>query len=128
MKLTKNDQELIHLALQAAKKRFGDFSTVGAALRTKKGKIYTGVNIEQIHSSACSMCAEYSAIAPMQTEADQLIETIVAIDFNGRVLPPCGRCRELLRQFGNPYVILQIKGKTVKKPLDELIPFWETNG
>lgn len=125
MTINDKDQELIRLAFELIKKRRGEFSTVGSAIKTTVGKIYTGVNVEQIHSSPCSMCAEYSAIAQMQTEADQEIETVVAITAEEVILPPCGKCREMMRQFGNPDVILKKGDEFFKMKLDELIPFWE---
>jgi len=82
--------------------------------------------VEALHSSPCSMCAEYSAIGTMHSKGDASIATTVAIDDEGIVLPPCGRCREMIRQFGNPFVILQKKGKIFKMRLDDLIPMWES--
>ncbi len=125
MEINKQDHELVRLALDLIKKRQGEYSTVGVALKTTVGKIFTGVNVEQVHASPCSMCAEYSAIGQMQTESDYKIETVIAITAEEKVLPPCGKCREMMRQFGNPYVILKKENKFFKVRLDELIPHWE---
>jgi len=38
------------------------------------------------------------------------------------VLPPCGKCRQLLREFGNPYVILKLHSRYLKVRLAELYP------
>lgn len=69
---------------------------VGCALRTSTGAIYLGVCID----TSCSMgfCAEHAAIASMITNRESRIETIVAVNWDGAVLPPCGRCRELIYQ------------------------------
>jgi cytidine deaminase len=69
------------------------------------------------------MCAEYAAIGAMVTETSAKIGTIVAV--NGKknaVLPPCGKCRQFINEFGNPYVILKVRGKLVKAKLAELYP------
>lgn len=125
-RLTKHDEELMKVAARLIRKRVSPLSTVGCALRTMNGKVFTGVNVESLHSSPCSMCAEYSAVGSMHTDSDAEIETIVAIGDEGTILPPCGRCREMIRQFGNPFVILQEKGKPMKVRLDDLIPLWES--
>lgn len=125
MKINKHDEKVIDLASKKIAMRKGPYSTVAAALKTKSGKYFVGVNIEQIHSSPCSMCAEYSAIGQMQSDDDHEIEVLVALRADGTVLPPCGKCREMLKQFGNPYVILMKGDEIIKVRLEELIPFWE---
>ncbi len=69
---------------------------VGAALITRTGNVYVGVNID----AACGIgfCAEHSAIASMITNGESHIETIVAVDWDRSILSPCGRCRELICQ------------------------------
>lgn len=127
-KLTKQDEALVEAAAQLIRKQVSVMSTVGCALLTTDGKMFVGVNVEQTHSSPCSMCAEYSAIGAMQTEDNFEIATILAVDDEGVILPPCGKCREMIRQFGNPFVILQQKnGDHFKVRLDTLIPFWESS-
>jgi cytidine deaminase len=127
-KLTKQDKELMKIGTDLIRKRMSIMSTVACGLRTTSGNVYTGVNIEQIHSSPCSMCAEYAAIGSMHAEDDAEIETIVAIDTEGIVLPPCGKCREMIRQFGDPFVILQEKkGDRYKVRLSTLLPFWDSS-
>ena len=95
---------------------------VGCALLTDKGNIYLGVCIDV----PCSMgfCAEHSAIAAMVTHGEYKIDTIVAVCGGGEVLPPCGRCREFIRQihadnYEQTKVILA-PDKAV--PLSELLP------
>lgn len=73
---------------------------VAAALATDKGNLYRGVCID----TACSMgfCAEHAAVAAMLTAGENRVEAIVAVGWDKKVMPPCGRCRELLMQLGNP--------------------------
>ena len=70
---------------------------VGAALITDKGNIYRGVCINTNEGSG--FCAERSAIAAMVTAGEYKIERIVAVWTDGTIIPPCGKCRELIWQI-----------------------------
>jgi cytidine deaminase len=74
-----------------------DAGGVGAALLTQGGNIYTGVCID----TACSMgfCAEHAAAAAMITAGENHVTKMVAVNRDGNVLPPCGRCREFISQL-----------------------------
>ncbi len=105
-----------------------DSGEVGVALVTKDGSVYTGINIEFY----CSLghCAECSAISEMLKDNKTEIEMIVAVD-REKVLPPCGRCRELMMQVcadgKNIKVVLGDDGSY--KLLGELIPnYWNNEG
>lgn len=69
---------------------------VGAALRTEKGNIYTGICIDL--ASGLGFCAEVSAIAEMLKQRETRIVEIVAVTADA-ILPPCGRCREMMAQI-----------------------------
>jgi cytidine deaminase len=79
-------------------RRFGD---VGSTLVTKAGNHYSGVCIDT--SSGTGFCAEHAAIAAMVTAGEYEIAKIVAVWRDDRgalhVVPPCGRCREFIRQI-----------------------------
>ena len=83
--------------------RVGDrlFGDVAAALDTEDGHRHRGVCIDT--GSGTGFCAEHAAIAAMVTAGHYRIARIVAVwrDERGRlfVLPPCGRCREFIRQM-----------------------------
>ena len=83
-------------------RRVGDrlFGDVACALVTDAGSGYVGVCIDT--GSGTGFCAEHAAIAAMVTAGEYRIDRIVAVwrDDSGRlyVLPPCGRCREFIRQ------------------------------
>ena len=93
--------ELYRRALKAAVPRaltgYAQAGEVGAAILTKSGSIYTGVCLD----TACSMgfCAEQAAAAAMLTAGENEISRLVAVNSAGRILPPCGRCREFLTQL-----------------------------
>jgi cytidine deaminase len=77
------------------------FADVGSTLVTKAGNHYSGVCIDT--SSGTGFCAEHAAIAAMVTAGEYEIAKIVAVwrDDQGalHVVPPCGRCREFIRQI-----------------------------
>ncbi|HHX63351.1 MAG TPA: cytidine deaminase, partial [Chloroflexi bacterium] len=70
---------------------------VGAAILAADGNVYTGVCID----TACSMgfCAEHAAAAAMVTAGESRVLKMIALDWDGSVLPPCGRCREFISQL-----------------------------
>ncbi|MHB8831423.1 MAG: cytidine/deoxycytidylate deaminase family protein [Patescibacteria group bacterium] len=90
-------QELIQRAKEIIEKRYKKgYHSVGSAVRTKSGKIYTGISI---NSQKVDICSEWSAISTVLSEGDGEIEMIVAVkrheDGSFEIYPPCGLCREL---------------------------------
>jgi len=95
---------------------------VGAAILTKDGSVYLGVCID----TACSMgfCAEHAAAAAMITAGEQVIDKIVAVNWDGKVLPPCGRCREFLSQLAEENRNARVLVKEgVVVTLEQLLPW-----
>ena len=70
--------------------------TVAAALVTAESHTFTGVCVDM--ASSLGFCAEHAAIAEMLKARESAVRIIVAVNEDGVVLPPCGRCRELLWQ------------------------------
>lgn len=70
---------------------------VAAAVESDSGKIYVGVCVD----TACTLgvCAERNAIFSMLTNGENAIRRVIAIDRNGKVISPCGACRELMAQL-----------------------------
>ena len=105
-----------------------DFSaaSVGAALVTVNGNLYTGVNIDV----ACGIgfCAEHSAIAEMLKHRESQIEMIVAVT-DDSIIPPCGRCRELMFQVNENNKLAKVYLTEERYvTLNELLPIrWEPN-
>lgn len=95
---------------------------VGAAILTKDGNVYLGVCID----TACSMgfCAEHAAVAAMITNGENVIVKVVAVDWDGKILPPCGRCREFLSQLAveNAEAEVMVRDDTIVK-LKDLLPY-----
>lgn len=101
--------------------RAADCGGVGSALITKSGNIFTGICLDC--SSGIGFCAEHAAVAEMLKNGESEIDAIVAVDWNGKVLPPCGRCRELLQQINLKNLqttVFLSSDKSVK--LEKLLP------
>ena len=103
-----------------------DAGGVAAAILAESGKIYTGVCID----GACSLgiCAERNAIFNMITNGESKILKIIAINYDGKALAPCGACRELVTQlmsedYKNIEIMLDYE-KNVVKSLKDLTPDW----
>ena len=99
---------------------------VSAAIESESGKIYTGVCID----GACSLgiCAERNAIFNMITNGESKIKKVIAINYKGKALAPCGACRELMTQLmPNDYkeieIMLDYENKRIDK-LGQLTPEW----
>lgn len=126
-----NDDELIASAAGYLNPRRLDDRLIGdvaSTLVTDRGNAYHGVCIDT--PSGTGFCAEHGAVAAMVTGGEERIAAIVAVwrDDAGAlyVLPPCGRCREFIRQLhpGNldTRVVL---GRDRAAPLRELLPAHE---
>ena len=103
-------QSLIDLANEARKRAYAPYSNypVGAALRTKSGRIYTGVNIENA-AYPHTMCAERVAIFKAISEGESEFEVIAVVTNNGG--SPCGGCRQVMAEFGLDTVVLIADGE-----------------
>ncbi len=125
MSLTKQEkQALIELANTARQRAYAPYSNypVGAALRTKTGRIFTGVNVENA-AYPQTMCAERVAIFKAVSEGEKDFEVITVVTNNGG--SPCGGCRQVMAEFGLDTIVLLAdgSGKLVKETtVKELLP------
>lgn len=111
-------------------RRVGDrlFGDVASTLVTEEGNRYSGVCIDT--GCGTGFCAEHAAIAAMVTAREYRIVKIVAVWRNDEgalhVLPPCGRCREFIRQIDPANLDAEVvldRYRAVK--LRDLLPFAE---
>jgi len=103
-------QALINLANEARRRAYAPYSNypVGAALRTKSGKLFTGVNVENA-AYPTTMCAERTAVFSAVTAGEHEFEVIAVTTENGGT--PCGSCRQVLAEFGLDTIVLIADGK-----------------
>src|SRR5215218_8583865 len=95
---------------------------------TDRGSVFCGVCIDT--GSGTGFCAEYAAIAAMVTAGEYRIARIVAVwrdDRDGelRVVPPCGWCREFLRQVDEANLETEVILATKVMTLQDLLPHHE---
>ena len=92
---------------------------VGAAGLVDEGRIVVGCNVENA-SYGLGLCAECGLVSALHTSGGGRLVAVVCVDQHGAVLMPCGRCRQLLWEFGGASMLLQTAGGV--RPLAELLP------
>ena len=93
-------QSLIEVATAARVQSLAPFShfLVGAALRTKDGKVFTGCNVESA-SYGLTVCAERVAIWKALSEGERDFTNLVVVADTEQLTPPCGTCRQIIWEF-----------------------------
>ncbi|HXX04051.1 MAG TPA: cytidine deaminase [Xanthobacteraceae bacterium] len=130
--MSKADRELIAAASAAIKSRYrDDWQEVGAALRTRSGKIFTGVNLDA-YLGRMAVCAEAVALGRAVVDLGEAgIDTIVAVrhpspaekDQTIAVVSPCGACRELIFDYDPRARVIVPNGKSAAAvPIGDLLP------
>ncbi len=138
IKLGKADEELIAAARATIKRCYrGDWQEVAAALRTRSGKIFTGVNLDA-YLGRMAVCAEAVALGHAVVDiGDAGIDTIVAVRHPGpedrdrtiAVVSPCGACRELIFDYDPKARVIVPNDKSPSiVPIGELLPNKYTRG
>lgn len=103
-------QDLVARANEVRRHAYAPYSKypVGAALRTKSGKVFTGVNVENA-AYPTTMCAERTAVFKAVSEGEREFDAIAVVTDNGG--SPCGSCRQVLAEFGLDTVVLVANGE-----------------
>ncbi len=127
-----DDRELYDLAVKARDRAYAPYSRfrVGAALLAMDGGIYLGGNIENASYGAAN-CAERTAFFRAVSEGERRFEAIAIaggpedaeqLEF----CPPCGICRQVMREFCEPehfrIILGNSKGEIMSRTLEELLP------
>jgi cytidine deaminase len=101
---------LIEQANEARRYAYAPYSNypVGAALRTKSGRVFTGINVENA-AYPTSMCAERTAVFKAVSEGEHEFDAIAVVTDNGG--SPCGSCRQVLAEFGQDTIVLIANGE-----------------
>ena len=115
--------DLIAAAAAARERAYAPYSNfkVGAALRTRSGRVYTGCNIENA-AFGPSVCAERTAMFKAISEGEREFEAIAVVTQNG--VSPCGTCRQVMMEFA-PHmtvIIADIQGNVRTTTIDDLLP------
>ena len=120
------DNELIEIAYEAEKMAYAPYSkfSVGAALLTDDGKVYTGCNVEN-SSFGASVCAERTAALKAVSEGNRRFKAVAIVSSSKEYTYPCGICRQFLSEFmkEDGKILLHDKDQGIKiHTLGELFP------
>jgi len=105
-------RELIDKALAARELAIAPYSgfKVGAALKAKDGKVYTGCNIENA-SYGLTGCAERVALYKALSEGVREFTEIAVVTDATTITHPCGACRQALHEFSRELEVIMDDGK-----------------
>jgi cytidine deaminase len=92
---------------------------VGAAALTDDGRVVTGCNVENV-SYGLGLCAECAVVCALHTGGGGRLLALACVDADGRLLMPCGRCRQVLIEHGGPEML--IGHPDGPRPLGALLP------
>ncbi len=134
----KAEKDLIAAAKAAIKQRYrDDWQEVGAALRTRSGRIFSGVNLDA-YLGRMAVCAEAVALGRAVVDVgDDGIDLIVAVrhpppdakDQTIAVVSPCGACRELIFDYDRKARVIVPDGKAAAVvAIADLLPNKYTRG
>ncbi len=117
---------LLDAATRARENAYAPYSKfkVGAALRSAGGKIYSGVNVENVAYPE-GTCAEAGAIAAMCAAGEYKIAEILVISDSPTPVTPCGGCRQKIAEFAGPEVtvtMVNLQGTTAVVTVADLLP------
>jgi len=119
------DETLIDEAIKARENAVAPFSKfkVGAALRTKGGRIFHGCNVENC-TYGLTVCAERVAIFKAISEGHREFRRMVVVAPPEAPTPPCGACRQVLWEFAGDLelILANVKGETGRHRMSELLP------
>jgi cytidine deaminase len=110
------------LARENAHAPFSNFR-VGAAVRAKSGRIFTGCNVENA-TLGLTCCAERVAIFKAVSEGEHGFDAIAVAADTNTLTPPCGACRQIIWEFCGdvPVVLTNLKGKIELTSSGKLLP------
>jgi cytidine deaminase len=96
---------------------------VGAAVRAKSGRVFTGCNVEN-STYGLTLCAERVAIFKAISEGERGFDAVAVVTDTDALTPPCGACRQIIWEFcGDAAVILvNLKGKVEVLQMSALFP------
>ncbi|MEV8032569.1 cytidine deaminase [Streptomyces sp. NPDC086182] len=114
-------EELREAARTAMTRAYAPYSEypVGAAARVDDGRIISGCNVENA-SYGLGLCAECGLVSELHTTGGGRLTHFTCVDGRGEILVPCGRCRQLLFEFGGGDLVLETPDGLVS--LSEMLP------
>jgi cytidine deaminase len=122
-------ENLIPAALKAQNSAYAPYSghSVGAALVTDDGRVFSGCNVENA-AFPLGLCAETAAIAAMVTGGGGRIAHMAVAGPGHSPCTPCGGCRQRIFEFaganGTRITVISSAGKVLlETTIAELLPY-----
>jgi cytidine deaminase len=118
------DWEVLREAATAvARNAYAPYSRlhVGAAALVDDGRVITGCNVENA-SYGLGLCAECSLASALNVSGGGRLVAVSVVAGDGQFLAPCGRCRQVLYEFGGPDLVLDAGGELAPYRLADLLP------
>ncbi|MFG2310695.1 cytidine deaminase [Streptomyces sp. NPDC048566] len=114
-------EQLREVARAAMNRAYAPYSgyPVGAAARVDDGRTVSGCNVENA-SYGLSLCAECGLVSELRNTGGGRLTHFTCVDGRGEILVPCGRCRQLLFEFGGPGLLVETPAGRL--PLSEMLP------
>ena len=116
---------LIAEARRAREQAYAPYShfAVGAALRTKGGRVFTGCNVENL-SYGLTICAERAAVCAAVAAGEREFEALAVVADSKDPVTPCGACRQVLAEFSTtlPVCSANLEGTVYESSIAELLP------
>lgn len=123
--MSDSESELIATATNARLRSVAPFSNflVGAALRTKAGKVFTGCNVESA-SYGLTVCAERVAIWKALSEGERDFTDLAIVADTEQLTPPCGTCRQIIWEFAKhaKITLANLRGQQEEVDIRTLLP------
>ncbi|MFD3548060.1 cytidine deaminase [Streptomyces sp. NPDC058655] len=116
------DWEALRVAARDAMSRaYAPYSgfPVGVAARVDDGRVVTGCNVENA-SYGLGLCAECGLVSSLHATGGGRLTHFTCVDGKGDILVPCGRCRQLLYEFGGPELLVETPDGIL--PLAAMLP------
>lgn len=120
-----NIAALVSAAREVREKAYAPYSRfqVGAALRTRSGRVFCGCNVENL-SFGLTICAERAAVFAAVAAGETDFEAIAVVADSVQPVTPCGACRQVLVEFSSDLQVCSenLQGQRFESTIGELLP------
>ncbi|WP_374112072.1 cytidine deaminase [Pseudonocardia sp. TRM90224] len=108
-------------AVEAAASAYAPYShlNVGVAAVCDDGRIITGCNVENA-SYGLGVCAEVTMAGQLRLTGGGRLVAVACRSGTGELLMPCGRCRQVIYEFGGPEC--EVDTPSGPKPMSDVLP------